>query len=155
MSEPIAETKAKSARQIVWQAVRDLYDQEQVVTRETLRDTTGLKLHIIDDHVKNLIEDGDVRRVRDGVFVPVPRYEPPRPVYGAMTVDGFFVLEIGAQVVVMQPREARMAGALLAGQAMQFSNIQSGHDQNQVVNVFWEEVKKLRREINKQEKQQD
>lgn len=143
MTQPQQGTTA----QIIWGAITDLYDQDQVVTRETLAEVTGLKMSIVDDHVSRMIDNEQLRRVRAGVFVPIPRHTPPRPVYGSMTVDGFFVLEIGDQVVVMQPREARQAGALLAGQFAQFSNIQSGHEAGMVVAEVYAKMKKLEREL--------
>jgi hypothetical protein len=36
----------------VLQAVQDLHAQEQIVTRETLAEFTGLKLAIVDDRLK-------------------------------------------------------------------------------------------------------
>lgn len=137
----------KSTAQRIWDAITDLYDQEQVVTRETLAEVTGLKMTIIDDHVGRMVDNEQLRRVRAGVFVPIPRYDPPRLVYGSMTTDGFFVLEVGDQVVVMQPREARQAGALLAGQFAQFSNIQSGHEAGVVVAEVYARMKRLEKEL--------
>ncbi|WP_051237543.1 hypothetical protein [Ottowia thiooxydans] len=139
--------QAKATRQLIWEAINDLFNQDQVVSREAIREATGLTMSKVDDNVSRLIEDEQIRRVKNGVFVPIPRYDPPRPVYGTMTTDGFFVLEIGDQVITMQPREARQAGALLAGQFVQFSNIQSGHDANYLVNVVWEELKRLKRDL--------
>lgn len=137
----------KSTAQRIWDAITDLYDQEQVVTRETLAEVTGLKMTIIDDHVGRMVDNEQLRRVRAGVFVPIPRYEPPRPVYGSMTTDGFFVLEVGDKSVVMQPREARQAGALLLGQFAQFSNIQSGHEAGVMATELYAELKKVKKEL--------
>ncbi len=137
----------KSTAQRIWDAITDLYDQEQVVTRETLAEVTGLKMTIIDDHVGRMVDNEQLRRVRAGVFVPIPRYDPPRPVYGSMTTDGFFVLEVGDRTVVMQPREARQAGALLCGQFAQFSNIQSGHEAGVLATELFAELKKVKKEL--------
>lgn len=138
----------KSTAQRVWEAICDLFDQEQVVTRETLAEVTGLKMTIIDDHVGRMVDNEQVRRVRAGVFVPIPRYDPPRPVYGSMTTDGYFILEVGdCKPVIMQPREARQAGALLAGQFAQFSNIQSAHEAGVVVAEMSVKMRRLEREL--------
>ncbi len=139
--------QAKSTGQIIWDAILDLHSQDQVVTRKTLAEVTGYRMTVIDDHISRMHDNEQLRRVRDGVFVPVPRYDPPRPVSGSLTTDGFFVLEVGDKVVVMQPKEARMAGALLAGQFAQFSNIQSGHDANFLVNTVWNELRQLKRDL--------
>ena len=139
--------QAKSTGQIVWDAILDLYDQEQVVCRKTLVEVTGLTFHKVDDHVNKMIDNGLLRRLQSGVFVPIPRYDTPRPVYGSLTPDGFFILEVGDIKLVLQPREARMAGALLAGQFVQFSNIQSGHDTNHMTNVIWNELRRVKQII--------
>lgn len=133
--------------QRIWETIVDLHSSDQVITREVLVEATGFKMTIIDDHLNRMVERHEVRRVRAGVFVPIPRYAPPRPVYGSMTTDGFFVLEIGDQKVVMQPREARQAGALMAGQFMQLTSIQANHDLNQLVFDLQEGLKAVRREI--------
>lgn len=139
--------EAKTTSQRIWEAIMDLFHQEQVVTRETLCEVTGLRLSIIDDHVGRMVDNEQLRRVRSGVFVPIPRMDPPRPVSGSLTTDGFFVLEVGDQVLVMQPREARQAGALLSGQFMQFTTAQLGHDLNLMVNNVHAELKQLKRDL--------
>ncbi|SFE19307.1 hypothetical protein [Paracidovorax konjaci] len=138
---------AAATGQRIWQAIVDLHSAEQAITREVLVEATGYKMTIIDDHVTRMVECGRLRRVRAGLFVPIPQYEPPRPVYGSMTTDGFFVLEVGDQKVVMQPREARQAGALMAGQFMQLTSIQANHDLNQLVSELHEGLKAVRRDI--------
>ncbi|WP_311221358.1 MULTISPECIES: hypothetical protein [unclassified Acidovorax] len=147
-SIPLKKDKlAKSTSQVIWDTILDLHRQEQVATRELLVELTGYKMTIVDDHVSRMIEGGSLRRVRAGVYVPVPRYDPPRPVSASMTTDGFFILEVGEQVLVLQPKEARMVGALMAGQFAQFSNIQSGHDLNLIVNEVQQELRKLKRDL--------
>lgn len=133
--------------QRIWQTIVDLHSADQAITREVLAEATGYKMTIIDDHVTRMVENGQLRRVRAGMFVPIPRYAPPRPVYGSMTTDGFFVLEVGDQKVVMQPREARQAGALMAGQFMQLTSIQANHDLNQLANELQEGLKQLKRDL--------
>ncbi len=138
---------AAATGQRIWQAIVDLHSADQAITREVLVEATGYKMTVIDDHVTRMVENEQLRRVRAGMFVPIPRYAPPRPVYGSMTTDGFFVLEVGDQKVVMQPREARQAGALMAGQFMQLTSIQANHDLNQLVFDLQEGLKAVRREI--------
>ena len=60
------------------EAIKDLHAQEQIVTRETLSDLTGLKLTVIDDRLSYLIDSGDIHRVQRGVFVPAPEHKPAR-----------------------------------------------------------------------------
>ena len=57
-------------KQRVLDAVIDLHNQEQIVTRETLSDTLDLKQTIIDDNLSSLNNDGLIHRVQRGVYVP-------------------------------------------------------------------------------------
>ena len=61
----------KRTRQVVLDAVLDLHATEQVVTRQTVADASGLKLQIVDGHLQKLVADELIRRVERGVFVPV------------------------------------------------------------------------------------
>ena len=64
MSRPTAD--------IVLEAIQDMHNLEQVVTRETLSEYTNLKLSMIDDRVTHLIDHGHVYRIQRGVFIPAP-----------------------------------------------------------------------------------
>ena len=138
---------AKSTGQVIWDAITDLHNQEQIVTREVLADITGLRMTVIDDHVSRMVDDSRLRRVRAGVFVPVALLPPARPVMASIQTDGFVTLEIGDTVLILQPREARMVGALMAGQFAQFSNIQSGHEAGVIALELAGRVKRLEREL--------
>ena len=138
---------AKSTGQVIWDAILDLHNQEQVVTREVLADITGLRMTVIDDHVGRMVDDSRLRRVRAGVFVPVAQLPPARPVMASIQTDGFVTLEIGDTVLILQPREARMADALMAGQFAQFSNIQSGHEAGVIALELAGRIKRLEKEL--------
>ena len=96
---------AKTTGQIIWDAITDLHNQEQIVTREVLADITGLRMTVIDDHVGRMVDDSRLRRVRAGVFVPVAQLPPARPVMASIQTDGFVTLEIGDTVLILQPRD--------------------------------------------------
>lgn len=103
-------TAIKTNKQIVLEAVEDLYRLEQIVTRETLADYTGLKLSVIDDRLKALVADERIARVQRGVFVPVAQHPPARPISHTELPDGTVVLDIGDEVLHLTPREARHLG---------------------------------------------
>lgn len=58
----------KSSTTIVLEAVQDLHGKEQIVTRETLAELTGLTLSVIDDRIGTLVDRGDILRVHRGVY---------------------------------------------------------------------------------------
>jgi hypothetical protein len=113
---------ARSAgnRQKILAAIIDLAGASRTVTRKTLADHTGLTITIIEDHVKNLKDDGLIHAPLPGIYEPVVQ-QVERPVSGTYVPGGGFKLEIGDFVLELSPREtlnvARLTGghALLAG----------------------------------------
>lgn len=117
----------RTNKQLVLEAVEDLHRLEQIVTRETLAEHTGLKLSIIDDRLKALVIDGMIVRVQRGVFVPVAQHPPARPISHTELPDGTVVLDIGDDVLHLTPREARTLGTMLGCRAIQDAQINLGH----------------------------
>ncbi|XJC72765.1 hypothetical protein ACHFCA_17350 [Delftia tsuruhatensis] len=136
--------EGKTNRVIVWDAIRELHQQGQVVTREALSGITGVKLINLDDHIKRFVESGNLRRIRPGVFIPVDDAPEPRAVTVTKLSDGRSIVEIGEHVVHLWPRERRDLATLLVGDAVQLSNIQTGNEVNFLVNTVWEELKLLK-----------
>ena len=111
---------------IVLDAVRDLHALEQLVTRETLAVATGLKMSIIDDRTRALVDDGLLLRKQRGVFVPAVMHPPARPMSKTLLNDGWVKIEIGDEVLTLTPKENRMLAELQAGAAAQFAAIEAG-----------------------------
>ena len=64
----------KSNAETILEAIEDLHNQEQIVTRETLSQLTGFKLSIVDDRLSHLVDSGQIIRVQRGVFIPTPKH---------------------------------------------------------------------------------
>lgn len=137
----------KTNKALVLEAVEDLHRLEQIVTRETLSDYTGLKLSIIDDRLKALVIDGAIVRVQRGVFVPVAQHPPARPISHTELPDGTVVLDIGDDVLHLTPREARTLGAMLGGRAIQASQVDIGHQSAFLSSEIASRVRGLERTI--------
>lgn len=137
----------QSSTQIVLDAVRDLHAQEQVVTRETLATLTGLKLGIVDDRIKALIEDGQVARVNRGVFVPTDTHPPARVISKTVLPDGTVKIDIGDQVLTLTPRENRLLAELMAGAGQQFAAIELGNQASLLAAQLSAKVRKLERDL--------
>ena len=120
--------KKRGSRQIILDAIVDLHNAEQVVTREVLSSVTGLKMSIVDEHVGNLVDDEKIRRVKAGVFMPFGDSRPARPITRTILPDGTTVLEVGEKVEILSPREARMLGEIFGGAGMQYASIQLSHE---------------------------
>ena len=105
---------AASNRQVVLQAINDLAAANRQASRKAICDMTGLKLSIVDDHVKNLKEDGLIRLVVNGIFEPIDQ-APDRAVSGTLVPNGRYKLEIGDTCLDLTLREARNIGLLTGG----------------------------------------
>ena len=142
-----ATTPTKPNAEIVLSAVQDLFAREQIVTRETLAELTGLKLTTIDDRLGYLVDNGRIRRVQRGVFVPLEQHKPARPISRTLCPDGTTVLEVGDTVMILSPRESRMIGELMAGSSQQYAAIEIGHEAARLNAVLSAQVSDVRREL--------
>lgn len=137
----------KSTTALVLEAVQDLHAQEQIVTRETLAELTGLKLSVIDDRLGTLADDGAILRVQRGVYVPAPHHPPARPMSKTVMPNGMVKIEIGDEVLSLTPREDRALANLMAGAAAQAAAIETGRNTAILAAELGEQVKQLRRQV--------
>ena len=114
--------------ELVYHAICDLHNKEQVVSREALSEVTGLKMSEITKFTKLLAENGKIYRVTRGIFKPVEGFGEPRVISITSISNGMVILEIGDDVLHLQPQEVRQIGAMLAGYGIQHSNIQLGRE---------------------------
>ena len=124
----MSESPRQTSTVLILEAVEDLHAKEQVVTRETIAEVTGLKLSIVDDRLRALADNGEIIRRLRGVYVPAPRHPPARAMSRTLLPDGLSKVEVGDEVLTLSPRETRMLGELLAGAAIQYSAIEIGQN---------------------------
>lgn len=137
-------------KQRVLDAVTDLHNQEQVVTRETLSDLLDLKQSIIDDNLTSLVNDGLIHRVQRGVYVPTVEHKPARVISKIVLPDGTTVIDIGDNIVLtLTPKESRVLGNLMMCEALQYSNIESGHHAALTTAKMDLELKNMRKALRK------
>lgn len=113
-------TRIPNVGQTIYNAIVDLCNINRAASRQTLSEVTGLKLTIIDDHVKRMCDDGKIRRVVNGVFEPTNTRED-RAVSVTWLANGECKLEVGDEVIELSQREARYVGSSLAGVALAFA----------------------------------
>ena len=143
----MTDPKPRSNAEVVLGAIEDLHAREQIVTRETLAELTGLKLTTIDDRLGHLVDTGKIRRVQRGVFVPLEQHRPARPISRTLCPDGTTVLEVGDTVMILSPRESRMIGELMAGSSQQYAAIEIGHEAARLNAVLQAQISEVRREV--------
>ncbi len=133
----------RTTKQQILDAIHDLHNAEQLVTREALQEVTGLKLTIVDDRVATLVDDGMVIRKGRGVFVPAIQHPPARPISKTVMPNGTVKIEIGDSVLELTPREDRMLASIQAGAALQHLGIDSEQHATQVTGDLRARVHKL------------
>ena len=137
----------RTTKQQILDAIHDLHNAEQLVTREALQEVTGLKLTIIDDRVAVLVDDGAVIRKGRGVFVPAIQHPPARPISKTVMPDGMVKIEIGDDVISLTPREDRTLASIQAGTAVQFAAIETGKELSTLVAAMRTRVAKLEAQL--------
>lgn len=126
----------RTSADIIWATIQDLHTQGQVCSRSELQAITGLKMTIIDDHVSRLIDDGRLRRIRDGVFAPMMCRPEPEAVSMTELPEGLVIIEAGDQQLRVNEATARRIARMFQGYAMQFSNMQTQHDMGAILTEF-------------------
>lgn len=137
----------RTTKQQMLDAIHDLHNAEQLVTREALQEVTGLKLTIIDDRVATLVDEGAVIRKGRGVFVPAIQHPPARPISKTVMPDGMIKIEIGDMVLELTPKEDRALASLQAGTAVQFAAIETGQELSTLVAAMRTRVAKLEAQL--------
>lgn len=139
-------------KQMVLDAVVDLNNQEQSVTRETLSVVIDLSLAIIDEKLTSLVNDGLIHRIQRGVYVPTVKHDQARIISKIVLPCGTVKVDIGDDVWTLTPKEARILGSLMAADAMQYSNIEIGHHAaltTAKMDLEMKEMRKMLRDLSK------
>ncbi|RMX08510.1 hypothetical protein D8I35_05385 [Corticibacter populi] len=104
-----------SSTQRVYDAVRDLREADQIATRETVAEASSLKLSIVDDRLRSLVDDGRLKRLIRGVYELVEVFPEPRALSCTIQSDGWIKVELGDELLTMTPSEARRLARALGG----------------------------------------
>lgn len=115
MAAEQAAAKSITSTQRVLDAVRDLREVDQIATRETVAELTGLKMSVVDDRLRALVDDNKLKRLLRGVYELVETFPEPRPIYCGILHSGMVKLELGEDVLTLTPSEARRTARALWG----------------------------------------
>lgn len=111
-------TDQKSNRDIVLTAINTICDHREAASRTQIVSMTALKMPVVDEQVRVLKEKGLIRMANAGFYVPVDQ-SPDRPVSTTSLPQGRLKVEVGDDLLNLNPREAfnlakQLAGLLLA-----------------------------------------
>lgn len=102
----------------VFDTIREMTDQKGFAKRDEIATSTGLKKSIVDESIKDLLEDQDrIIRLRSGVCAVKPMFEE-FPSSTTSLLDGRIKIENGEQMMTITPLAARDIVKQLAGQVM-------------------------------------
>ena len=139
--------KTIPSTQRVFDAVRDLRSLEQIATRETVAELTGLKLSVVDDRLRALVDDGKLKRLLRGIYELVEAYPASRAISKTIVGNGYVKIEIGDQLLTLTPSEDRDLAMLQAGAAGQAVLINSTNQHLFLATELAAKVEKLEREL--------
>ena len=141
------EIKPITSTQRIYDAVCELYNLEQVATRETVAELTGLKLSIVDDRLRALVDDDELKRLIRGVYELVEKYPEARAISKTVLSSGWVKWDIGNDVLELTPAEDRVMAQLSMGAAGQAVMIQSTNQHLFLATQLAAQVESLTREI--------
>lgn len=81
-------------RGTVLEAVRILTENGVVATRHCVADLSGLPLGKVDDHIKRLINSGEIQRTGHGQYAPVPLEPPDRAIRWGCIRSGLWFFQV-------------------------------------------------------------
>lgn len=131
----------------VYSAVQELRAAEQIATRETVAELTGLKLTIVDDRLSTLVDDGRLKRLLRGIYELVEVYPPTRAISKTILADFRVKYDIGDDVITLTPTEARLLAELSVGAAGFAVMINSTNQHLFLATELAAQVKKLQCEV--------
>lgn len=148
-----APPKAIPSTERVFDAVRDLRAMGQIATRDTVAELTGLKLSIVDDRLRALVDDGLLKRLLRGIYELVETYAPPRNISKTILDSGHVLIEItgrpGVEDVILHltPCEDRALAQLSVGAAGQAILINSTNQHLFLATELAAKVERQEREL--------
>ena len=107
----------QSIRERIYQAIVDYCNASQrPVGRQRLAQLTGLKLNVVDEHIKTLKNiEGRIYSDTPGYFQPASQFAPDRDISVTVLTSGMRKLELGDAVLEMSPHEWAVLGSLASG----------------------------------------
>ena len=123
--------------QKVLEAIQDLHNLEQIVTRENLSSSLAMPMSVIDASLAYLVDCGHIIRIQRGVFRPSIAHSPARMISQSELSDGCVLIEIGDDIsLTLTPKEARVIGTMLQGRANHYAQIESGQAMIDLANTI-------------------
>lgn len=112
----------------VLQLIVEIHTAGRAASRQTIADVLEVPVVRVDEHIKKLLEAGQIRRIMPGVFEPVDVMPEARPVHVSRLSGGWVKIEVGEGMLTITPEEERMLAMSVKGAAEQFHAMVTGRD---------------------------
>lgn len=119
--QPTEVEQARTSRQIVLQAITTICEHNAYANRASVTRLSGLSQVIVDDHIKKLKADDIIRMDVPGFYYPVDQ-SVDRIISTTSMPLGRLKVEVGDNLLDLNPREAFALAKLMAGQLLAFGN---------------------------------
>ena len=123
----LPETTRRTIRPLVWQAVLEIDNSGQVITRQKVMALTQLGYEPIDDVLNRAVDKGVLRRIAPGTFELVEQY-PPQDISQTVLSNGYTKIEVGDGMITISPTTKRTLARMLHGDAVELANLQHGRE---------------------------
>lgn len=125
----MTKNSACETTEAVFAAVKELRAMQQPANREAVERITGLKMAIVDDRLRVLVNDHKrLYRIERGLYELVEVFPEPRAISKTILPSGMVVYDIGNEVIQLTPQEARVLGELSVGAAASAIMIKDSDD---------------------------
>jgi hypothetical protein len=102
----------------------DLRDRGRLITRQSLSELLRLRMTIIDDHVKRMKDNGEIRMAVPGVYELLDEAPPDRAISATFLPNGRVKVEVGDDLLDLSMRECQALGMATAGVFLQFTRLE-------------------------------
>ena len=120
-NQPTEIEQTRTSRQIVLQAIVTICEHNAYANRASVTRLSGLSQVIVDDHIKKLKADDIIRMDVPGFYYPVDQ-SVDRAISTTSLPLGRLKVEVGDNLLELNPREAFALAKLMAGQLLAFSS---------------------------------
>lgn len=124
--EDLVKPRSASAT-LIWETMVDLTNDERSISRQILRDATGLTMTVIDDHIARLETIGKIVKVGKGLVEIVQTFPPERIQSLTPLPNGKVKWEMHDIYAEFTPPEARRHAVMFLGFARQFEDIEGSN----------------------------
>ncbi len=107
-----------NSAQIILDCIKELAATVGAAKKAAILERSGLSPHVVKEKLDKMLEDGIIKRLERGVYLPVKAFPAARPISRTLLSDGMAVVEVGEVVLHLTPQEELQLSKMYAGSAV-------------------------------------